>query len=243
MAKRIQRQLLDVHAHLLPGIDDGARTMEEACELVKMAIKVGFSGVIATPHYSRRRGVEGLAELREELQERVKAFSPDFKIYLGQETYYHEELPERLMNGDALTMAGSRYVLVEFDPDVGFLALERAARRLIDKGYVPVLAHMERYVCLRKPEYLERLYQSACLMQMNYECLSGHFFQSDVCWCRKQVKSGHIHFLGTDMHRIDYRSPEIEDALKWLERHIDSFLLREMTYGNASRMVKNEKIG
>lgn len=242
MATARKRTMIDIHAHILPGVDDGARTMEESCILVKQAADAGFRAMIATPHYSRRRGAEGYAELAEELQREVAKFDPEFKIFLGQETYYHEELVERLGEGKALTMAGSRYVLVEFDTGVSFQTLNRAIRQLLTARYVPVIAHMERYACLRDEKNLQEVYGSGCLMQMNYESLVGHWFSSEVRWCRKQVKDGHIHFLGTDMHRTDYRPPEISKAMEWLKDNIDRHARRDLTYQNALRMIKNEKI-
>lgn len=236
--------LIDIHAHVLPGVDDGARTTQEACELVEQAAKAGFRAIVATPHYSRRRGAEGCAEAAEELR---KVIPSGFEIYLGQETYFHEELVDNLKAGKALTMAGSRYVLVEFDTGVSFQALSRAMRRLLTAGYVPILAHMERYACLREEKNLDGICRSGCLLQMNYESLEGHWFGSEVRWCRKQVLEGKIHFLGTDMHRMDYRPPQITKAMEWLEsavtrKKLSRHLLKNMTYRNAEKMLQNEKI-
>lgn len=233
---------IDIHAHLLPGVDDGARTLEESCRLVALARQAGFCAAIVTPHYSRRRGTEGLAKRFEELKETVRQADPDFLLYLGQETYYHEELLERLKSGDAFTMAGSRYVLVEFDPGVSYQTFKRAVRRLTSSGYIPVIAHMERYGCLRDSRNLEEAERSGCLMQMNYESLQGHWLSSEVRWCRKQVREGRIHFLGTDMHRTDYRPPETAGAVKWLYAHVSHELADRMTFGNAERIIRNEKI-
>lgn len=77
---------------------------------------------------------------------------------------------------------------------------------------------------------------------MNYESLEGHWFQSEVRWCRNQVKEGNIHFLGTDMHRTDYRPPETEKAMKWLESHVNEDIVRKITFENAMRVIRNEKI-
>jgi len=252
------KKLIDIHAHVLPGVDDGARTIEEACELIEQAAKAGVRAIVVTPHYSRRRGAEGYADALEALQEAILEHSAerggkhtipaDFELYLGQETYYHEELVDNLKAGKALTMAGSRYVLVEFDTGVSFQTMSRAMRRLLTAGYVPILAHMERYACLREAKNLESICGSGCLMQMNYESLEGHWFSGEVRWCRKQVLEGRIQFLGTDMHRTDYRPPQIAKAMEWLEKAVakkklSKRLLKDMTCRNAQRMIQNEKIG
>ena len=235
-------KMIDVHTHILPGVDDGSRTITESLELVKMAIDAGFCAMIATPHYSKRRGTDGLEAVLSELMAEVEAVYPDFQIFMGHETYYHEDLTEQLKNGNAFPMAGSRYVLVEFDTGIGYQSMSRAIRRLLNQGYIPIIAHMERYYCLREERHLQDLFNSGCLLQMNYESLTGHWFQTEVRRCRKLVKEGMIHFLGTDMHRTDHRPPEISGAMKWLNQHVDKMLIQNMTYRNAVRMINNEKI-
>ena len=233
---------IDIHAHILPGVDDGARTIEESCDLVRQAADAGFCAIIATPHYSRRRGIEGYVDIYETLKAEIKKTHPDFELYLGHETYFHEELHERLREGKAFTLAGSRYVLVEFDNGVSFQTIHRAIRRLITSGYLPIVAHMERYACLKDKKNFSNLQGSGCYLQMNYESLEGLWFHPEVRWCRNLVKEGYIHFLGTDMHRTDYRPPETEKAMQWLQKNVSEQLIREITYDNAMRVIKNEKI-
>lgn len=236
--------LFDIHIHLLPGLDDGARTMDETRGLIEQSIAAGFHALIATPHYSRKHSPERYIEAAEHLQ---KEFSSEIEIYLGQELYYHEELVEKLKAGKALTMAGSRYVLVEFDTIVSVQTLNRAIRQMLTAGYIPILAHMERYRCLRDERNLQEICRSGCLMQMNYESLAGNWFNREVRWCRNQVLRGRIQFLATDAHRVDYRPPKIGKAMKWLEKSVNNGKLNkqlfcDMTYRNAQRMIKNENI-
>lgn len=234
--------MVDVHTHVLPGVDDGSRDMEESCALLRKAAKQGVTAVIATPHYSRKRGTEGYRELTEELQTKIQEEFPDFSVYLGQETYYHEELPEALRDGQALTMAGSRYVLVEFDPLVPYQTLFRGLRRLLSSGYIPILAHFERYACLRQEKNLEDLEGCGCKLQMNYESLQGSLFSKDLRWCRKQVQQGRVHLLGTDMHRLDYRPPEMDAAMRWLQGHVDGRVINQMVYENPRCIIKNKQM-
>lgn len=233
--------MIDVHAHILPGVDDGSRSMEESVQMVLKLASMGFAGVIATPHYSRRRELYGMEELMSELQQRVREYQSDFFICLGQETYYHDELTERLRQGKALTMAGSRYVLVEFDPGVSYSMLYQGIRKLSGAGYKPILAHIERYGCLREGNRLQELASVDCLLQMNYESLQGKWFDREVRWCRRQVETGTIDLLGSDMHRMDYRPPEFGEALKWLEQHISPEYLDQLTRCNPLRIINYKK--
>lgn len=235
------RKIIDVHAHILPGVDDGAKDMKEAREMLLMAISQGVTGVIATPHYSRHRNMRGLEQLTEALEGEIREYCPDFFVCLGQETYYHNDLVFRLQKQEALTMAGSSYVLVEFAETVSYNTLFQGIRRLLGVGYRPVLAHVERYGCLRRSG-LEELLSIGCYLQMNYDSLCGSWLQSDVRWCRSQVKDRRIHLLATDMHRPGYRPPAITKAWKWLENHVSLEQVERMTYHNPLRIMKDEKM-
>ncbi|MCC8125928.1 MAG: protein tyrosine phosphatase [Clostridiales bacterium] len=234
--------IIDVHAHVLPGVDDGARDREESIRLLEMAYSQGVRAVIATPHYSRRGRNQGYEEIAVGLEECFRQKHPDFRIWVGQETYYHEELAERLRQGLGHTMAGSRYVLVEYDTGVSFQTLCRGLRQLTDAGYIPILAHLERYSCLYEKGRVEELISHGSKMQMNYESLTGHFYDRQTRWCRKQVLEGHIHLLGSDMHRLDFRPPEITEALAWLKKHTDAAVWDLLVRKNAERIIRDEMI-
>ena len=138
-------------------------------------------------------------------------------------------------------MAGSRYVLVEFSPSVVYKELYYGIRNLREAGYLPILAHMERYHCFRQ-EGTEELENMGCVFQMNYDSLQGSWFQKETRWCRKQVESGVIDLLGTDMHRIDWRAPEIGQALSWLDGHVSPERIQQLVYKNPLKIIRKEKI-
>lgn len=239
---RCERSIIDMHAHVLPSVDDGARDLGESCRMLQAAAEQGVTAVIATPHYSRRGNNQRSRESFEQLQQELTNIMPKFQLYLGQETYYHEELPQRIREGFGFTMAGSRYVLVEFDPGESYNTIFRGIRRLVQAGYQPVLAHMERYIALRQTAHLSDLEGSGCLFQLNYESLTGSILSGETRWCRKQVLEGRIHMLGTDMHRMDYRPPQIDEAWKWMGKHLSPEEIRRITHDNPLHMIHNEAI-
>lgn len=212
-------KITDVHAHILPGVDDGSGGMEESVAMLKMAYEQGVRRIIATPHYHRNQDTERLKKLAAELQKEAEKIDPAYRIYLGQELMDSEELIEDLKEKRALTMGESRYVLIEFLPETPFSHIYQRLRQLQTAGYLPIVAHVERYTCLWEKGRLEELIQSGNCLQMNYSSLRGSMFQKRVRWCRRQVAGGNIHLLGTDMHRMDWRSPEIREPIRWLYRH------------------------
>lgn len=230
--------IIDVHCHVLPGIDDGARTMEESCKLLEMAAEQGVVSAIVTPHWYRNKTIRDLEELTVQLQAEIQKIIPDFCLFAGNENFYYESLPEDVQRKKARTLVKSPYVMVEFDPKVSYGYLFRGIRRLIDEGYIPVLAHFERYLCLREEKNLLDLHSCGCLLQMNYDSLKGRWFQTDVRWCRKQITENRVYLMGTDMHRLDFRPPDIEGPLRWLEDHVDSAVLKKMLYENPMKIIQ-----
>lgn len=234
--------MLDIHAHILPAVDDGSRNLEESLELIRQIRELGFAGVMATPHYypaSRPDKVERIRKAAEEVKAAIQAKWPDFQFYLGQELYHHAELTARLREGKGLTLAGTHYVLVEFEPGTSYRSIYTGLRSLTDAGYRPIVAHYERYLALREPGRLDELSALHCMLQMNYESLQGGFFDREVRWCRKQVLDGYVDLLGTDMHRTDYRAPDISAALNWLEKHVPQKELELMTRKNVQKILRD----
>ena len=237
----MRRGIIDIHAHILPGVDDGARDLEESLKMGGMAAAQGVTGIIATPHGPGRKDLGTLEKRFCPLRDEVRKRWPDIWIALGQELLYQEELAELLKRGHALTLAGSRYVLVEFSPSVTYRELERGLRKVAFAGYWPVLAHMERYGCLRDEQHLRDLCECGYWLQMNYGSLEGPWFKADVRWCRRQVEEGRIQVLGSDMHRMDWRAPRIERALNWLEGSVNPELLEAMIWKNPINIIKEAK--
>ena len=242
-----QIKIIDMHCHVLPGVDDGAQSMEESLELVKKACAQGVRSIIATPHYSRRSlNPDRHAEqesLRAELEERIQdEIDADFEVFLGQEVYYHEEITQRIRDGYGWPMADSRYMLIEFDTRSDYETIFRGLRKLANAGYRPILAHMERFPAIRRKGGIEELMSLGVVMQMNYESLAGSFLNGEVRWCREQVKSGVIDVLGSDMHRLDFRPPNLMPALHWLQKALDPEDIRRLCYENPMRIVWDREL-
>lgn len=232
--------IIDIHAHILPGIDDGAADWDEARWMLRCAYGQGIRTIIATPHYSHRQDVRKIRRLTEKLKVEAQMVAPDFMIYLGQEILYFDSMAESLREGHALTMAGSRYVLVEFMPAVPYRKLYQAVRKTMMSGYCPVIAHVERYAALRGDGQMEELAATGCRMQMNYQSLEGGLLDHNARWCRRQVLDGRIHLLGTDMHHKGYRTPELSKGMKWLDKHVSEEQITYLTRGGALDILGQE---
>ena len=195
---------IDIHAHILPGVDDGAHDWDEAAALLKLAYGQGIRHIIATPHFTGNQDPGLLKELCTCLDNQAKAIADGFGVSLGQEIMYFENLVDYLNQGKALTLAGSRYVLVEFGPSDSLGRIKRAVRQLVQASYFPVIAHVERYKCLLEQERPEELVEYGAYLQIN----------------ARSLKKGTIHFIATDMHDPSVRTPDIQTAVSWMEHNM-----------------------
>lgn len=234
--------IIDIHSHILPGVDDGAADWEESRKMLEIAYENGIRTIIATPHFSRRIKLEYLGELAEKLGEKARQIDSGFQIYLGQEIMYFDSLAEYLKQGDALTLAGTKYVLIEFMPSVSYNNMFQWIRKIQMAGYLPVIAHVERYHVLREEKRFHELKSTGCCLQVNYSSLEGTFLDVHTRWSRNKILGNHIHFLGTDMHHSARRSPAIKKSLKWLERNTNKELQEALTSRNAENLLANRQI-
>lgn len=236
---------IDLHCHILPGLDDGAKTMEESLKLLKDARKQEILSVVATPHYSprfRNEDPEQIKRLCKALEEKAReVIDPDFRIYEGQEIFYTEDVLQKLEKGEILTIAKSPYLLLEFLPQVPYSQIYRAVRQMVFAGYRPILAHVERYMVLREPGRVDELREIGAYLQMNYRRIGGKWYNETVRWCRKMLKQEKIHFLATDMHDIRYRYPATEEAELWMQKHLEMSYRKRICFENAERILKINK--
>ena len=234
-------KICDMHCHVLPGIDDGSKSWEMTLRMLKKSWDAGVRAVVATPHYLPWRHTiiaRQVPALCEEASRRFKEeYGEDLPVYPGQELYYHIELVSAIEEGRALTLAGTRYVLVEFAEEENYSVMVGAAENLLRNGYKPIFAHVERFAALRNEKNLADLLARGVLLQSNYEEMSkGNFLNSTVRWLTKRYKREEISFLGTDMHNLTDRGPVTTEQLAWFEKHLDESYYQKIAWDNASRI-------
>ena len=234
----------DIHCHILPGLDDGAQTMEETMAVLKEAKRQGVRRMIVTPHYHPGRFQVTAEQIREtlaEVQREAVRRQIEIRLYPGQECFYYSELAERLNAGEVLTLAGSRYVLVEFDPRCPYSQLTMGLQELQQNGYAPILAHFERYECLWNAERLDKLKKRGILLQMNIDQLleKNHLFRKNI-W-RSICADGFVDYLGSDCHGTQFRPLQLEKSLEWIEENISPPLKRRILTSNIRAILAEKK--
>lgn len=231
--------ITDMHCHILPGVDDGCSSMQETLKVLKKAEKQNITAMIVTPHYHPGRYEVSPMQIWEKLhivKKRCQENDIHISLYPGQECYYFSELVQRLDHGKALTLAGSRYVLVEFDPDCLFQALLTGLQDLKENGYIPILAHFERYGCLRNESNLMNLKERGYLLQMNFDMLcrnDGIFYKNP--W-RILTEQGMVDYFGSDCHGTHFRPLHVKEACKWLEKKVPQEYINKIFKDNIDKI-------
>ncbi|MBR2764929.1 MAG: amidohydrolase family protein [Blautia sp.] len=232
--------ITDMHCHILPGLDDGSQSMEETLASLREAVRQGIDRMIVTPHFHPERYMVYAPDILSTLEQVKNAASEAgirIELYPGQECYYYSGLTEMLDREEALTLCGTRYVLVEFDPSVSWTFLQNGIRNLRQAGYIPVIAHFERYECLNEEKRVEELHRHQYLLQMNYDTLllRGGLF-GDSYW-RRLFKKGYVDFLGSDTHGTHFRPLHVDKALHWILNKTEPQLAHRIIQDNFDRII------
>jgi protein-tyrosine phosphatase len=237
---------IDIHAHILPEVDDGSGSMEETLQMLTIAYRQGIRTIIATPHYAcgmNNITADKLKAVRDRVQAEAAKIDKEFQIFLGNELYYSDSIIEDLKAQKALTLAESMYILVEFSVKSSYNTIYNGFKSLILSGYVPILAHVERYECLRKNESrIEELIELGAYIQMNSSSLLGGFLDSEAAYNRKLLAQGYIHLIGSDCHDKVNRIPRMEDAVKVVMKKYGNQMINQVFKDNPGKLLSNKYI-
>lgn len=237
---------IDIHAHVLPGIDDGAKNWDTCLTMLLESSKCGVDAIIATPHYlpwQHSASPNTICKLCKEAKQKLfEKHGITMDIYPGNEIYYNVDTIRNLKERKVLTLAESRYVLLEFSVGEAYRTLYRATRDLLYEGFVPILAHVERYGCLREAGRLKELKEMGTLIQVNIDTLQGGIFDSDTRWAKRCLLDEKVDFLSSDMHGLKERTPMKKEELYWIQKKLGSSYQKELLYENAQKIIGNESI-
>lgn len=224
----------DMHSHFLPGVDDGARTMEESLAMLRKMQEFGYQKCILTPHIKMDMYPNSEADLQLRFLELTQAMDEaglTIRVELAAEYYLDDHFLNRLENTQLLSFGPQRYVLVEFSfVNAPVFELE-TFQRIIDKGYTPILAHFERYVYFHGSIASAETYRAMGVnIQLNLNSLTGHYGPDVKKQAERMLDQFTVDFVGTDAHRMDH--------LVLLENHLNVPHLKLLN----ERLLKNQSL-
>ena len=211
--------MYDIHSHILPGVDDGAESLEETLKMARVAAANGTTVMLCTPHrrdVTERSSARHVRDLVTEVNGELRAQDIELEMLLGMENHLDLELPEDRSAGKALPMNGSRYSLVELPFFGRPNYVEDVLFQLQLQGVTPVLAHPERIEAIqREPELLVGLVERGMLSQVTAGSVVGHFGRKVRDFSHSLLRRGLVHVLASDTHVAEGpRSPQLSPGVE-----------------------------
>lgn len=235
--------MIDMHTHILYGVDDGPKTVDETLRMLEAAKAEGITDIISTSHASHPQyHVDFMTVNMQVAQLQKEANDIGINIHTGQEVRIQSNLIERFKNGELLTMANSQYLLLELPSSNVPQYTKNIVYSLLEEGITPIIAHPERNKGIaEKPERLERLIREGALAQVTAGSLSGHFGKSVQQLALQLVEANLVHTYGSDVHNLMTRPFLFNEGLDYLEKKKQSDAI-DVLLENNDRILTNERM-
>jgi len=217
----------DIHSHILFGVDDGCKTMEDSIRMIESAIKHGYTELVLTPHFSYLRkytaGISKISKHFNLLKDKIKSLGLKIELYLGNEIDETKDIIELLKNGEAQTINNTKHVLIDFG--VRDCDIDEYCYNLIVNGYIPIVAHPERYKYITDIKEYRKWKKTGALIQINASSLINPPNSKIKRMAKLAIRNKLVDFVATDAH-INPKSFEYADKAyhKYLKKYNKEYL-------------------
>lgn len=240
--------MIDIHSHVLPGVDDGSLSIDESLKTIENAYENGVTDIVVTPHFIvgskyDKDNIEkhnGLRELRDNLRkEKIK-----INLYLGNEVFVDNDLLGLLKDNKITTINNSRYLLFELPMHNNYTGVDSLIFELKNNGYEPIIAHPERYSFIKKdPSMIVKLIEAGALFQVNIGSFFGTYGKLAKKTAFLLVKHRAVHFIASDTHHAkDPFYGNIKKLKRKLRRYLTKDEIEDLFESNARRVLRDKKI-
>lgn len=237
-------RLIDIHCHVLPYVDDGAEDMEEAIEILEESYRQGIRHMIVTPHYRKEffetpvpKIVNSYRALRKE------AAARGIQIFLGceyfRDTEIYDQIYEQISGKKRVTLAGTKYMLVEFSIQDTFSYIRNFTYQMKTQGIQPIIAHVERYENCWTMENIQELHDCGVQIQLNAATVLGQHGWANKKMCLKLMKNDLIDYIASDTHNVDDRAQNLKKCADYVEKKMGSEYAKKIFFANPSKILKS----
>ena len=239
-------ELIDIHTHITPNVDDGSSGIEMSLEMLRREAAQGGSKVFLTPHsfaFETKRPESVYAKIRA-VQERAAVEGIPLQIFQGCEIYTYRDKMGRILqdlqDGRIPSMNGTRYVMAEFNIDEGDIEdAKYCLNRYLEEGWIPIIAHAERYCwTFATVENIRILKDMGCLVQVNYYDLYEEPNQDMRTCAQELLKAELVDMMGSDAHRIKHRPPKLVRGARYIRENCGAEYAEDILWRNAEKYLK-----
>ncbi len=240
--------MIDIHCHILFGLDDGSDNIEESVRMAQIAVNSGIKAVVATPHSNvpnshQNFWCEDIANRLNQLNQRLEQDQIPLKVFPGNEIFANGDIVEMLKTRKLLALNNSIYPLIEFDTYERSASAYRQLEALVAEGFTPIVAHPERYAFVHEDtNAILRMKRRGCLLQINKGSIKGSFGKSAYYISRKMISKQLADFVASDAHSPYMRTPFLAEAHEEVSL-MSSFDYAELILNqNPAKVILNKKI-
>lgn len=237
---------VDIHSHIIPGIDDGAQDQEMALNMLKIAAENGTEHIVATPHYipgSTQNSPTNIVDKCNEFQQQSHREGISLKIYSGCEIFISPDINTLFENGKINTLNNTAYMLIEFPMMSIPPYTDSVLYELQLKGIIPVIAHPERNSEIMKdPDILRKMLERGMFAQGNSGSITGIYGKKAQNTIMKLIKEGMVHFIASDAHTNKGRSPNLSKAAAIVEQKYGYETMKNLFETNGMNLLLNKEI-
>ena len=237
--------MIDMHTHIIPGVDDGSNSVEETLNMIKEAKEAGFTDIFMTSHFLTHYYEITPKEIvfwKEKLQEILDYQNIHINLHSGMEIYISNRMEELIKEKEILTLGNSRYMLIELPLTTTINYLEHVLYFLQSVSIVPIIAHPERYKCVHEnPDLISTYIDKGGLIQCNYGSILGQYGNNAKKIIKILLKKRQVHFLGSDCHKQKSIYLQIPKAIEKIKKIIGEEDFYKLSIKNPKKVLNNEE--
>ncbi len=241
--------MIDIHSHIIPGIDDGAVSKTEAGVMLRLAAESGTTDIVATSHYYNRwqctvpSSKKMITQAFNDFKSYVDASGLHVNVWLGAELFGVNNITELARHDEIISINNSRYVLIEFDFEDDFARVRYCVSQLKSAGYVPVIAHPERYTFLQNtPGNVYWFLEQECLLQINKGSPIGRYGDAAMTYSRWLLENRLVHAVASDCHSPFRRTADMSRTHEWISLNFGQSYAKTVFEENPRLILLDKKI-
>ena len=238
--------MIDLHSHILYGIDDGSTSIEESIEILKKYEQIGINNIVLTPHYisdgEYKTNNKEKIKLFNILNDRKTKANIKINLYLGNEVYACNNIIELLEKDEIMSINNTKYILIEFPLFCENKEEYNIIHNIVLNGYIPIIAHPERYIYVQKDiSILKEYIKLGALLQINKDSLFNKYGKSAKKTVKKIIKKRLATFIGTDIHSINNKIYSNDKLKRKIIRLSSKDYYNKITYENSYKTLNDKK--
>lgn len=236
--------MIDLHSHIIFGIDDGSDSIEESIKIIEKAKEQGVTEIVCTPHYIYNSEYNSQKRKNQKILNQIKKEIEGIELYLGNEVFITDNMLSLLQKGTISSINNSKYVLMELPLCNTYHNLNEIIFQLRCEGYIPIIAHPERYLSIQSnPASITHLLEHGALLQSNIGSVTGFYGKRAQKTVKYLLKNHYVQFMSSDVHHEAYCTYNLlPKATKKIKRYTNKQYAEDILVNNAKKVLNNEDI-